>query len=98
MAWTRTDRTHTLTVAGPQAWQPGILGNSVHQFIQTGAGAVQLQLEVSNDAASVEIADSITLSSAGDHSFAVLVNSWRWYRVNVISITATNVVDEVSGG
>ena len=98
MAWTRTDRTHTLTVAGPQAWQGGILGNTVHQFIQTGAGAVQLQLEVSNDAASVEIADSITLNSSGDHSFSVLINSWRYYRINVISITATNVIEEVSGG
>ena len=98
MAWTRTDRTHTLTVAGAQAWQAGILGNTVFQFIQTGAGAVQLQLEVSNDASSVEIADSITLGASGDHTFSVLINSWRWYRINVISITSTNVIADVSGG
>lgn len=98
MAWTRTDRQHTYSSAGPQASQAGILGNTVFQFTQTGAGAVQLNLEVSNDNSGWEIADSITLASALDHTYSVLVNSWRWYRINVVSISSTNVIVEVSGG
>ena len=98
MTWTRTDRTHTLTTAGPQASQAGILGNTVFHYIQTGAGAVQLELQLSNDNASWEVGDSLTLGSAGDHTYSVVVNSWRWYRINVVSITSTNLIVEVSGG
>lgn len=98
MAWTRSNVSVSYNTTGPQISQPGILGNTVIQYIQVGAGAVQLVLECSNDNASWETAESITLGSPGDHIFSVLVNSWRYFRINIISLTATSVQVEISGG
>lgn len=98
MAWTRTNLSFSLTGTGPQTSQAGILGNTVYQYIQVGAGAIQFTLEFSNDNASWEIGDSITLSGGGDKSYSVSVNSWRWWRINIQSNTASSLTLEVSGG
>lgn len=98
MTWTRTDVSLSYNSTGAKASQPGILGNTVWEYTAVGAGNVQLQLEMSNDNAGWEIADSILLTGAGDHTFSVNVNSWRWWRINVIAITATSVSIETSGG
>ena len=98
MTWTRTNVSRSYNTTGPQATEADILGNRVFQFTQAGAGAVQLDLELSNDNAGWESAGTITLNSSGDHSYLVVVNSWQWFRVNVAVRTATSVALEMSGG
>lgn len=98
MVWTRTNVSRSYNTTGAQTTEPVILGNSVYQFIQVGAGAVQLTVELSNDNASWETLGTIALSAPGDKSFLTSVNSWRWFRVNISVLTATSVNLELSGG
>jgi hypothetical protein len=100
MTWTRTNvsLSYSSGTVGPQAAQAGILGNTVLQYTQHGAGAVVLDLEVSNDTNVWEVADSITTSGDGDHTYSVLVNSWKWYRMNISTLSATSLAIEISGG
>lgn len=98
MTWTRTNVSRSYTTTGPQTTEADVLGNRVFQFTQGGVGAVQLDLEMSNDNIGWESAGSIGLSTPGDHSYLVVVNSWRYFRVNLAVLTATSVALEMSGG